>query len=99
MSGYSTFLDSVYCEEVFTIDPDELAEVQRLMAEDDGEWAGQLEETERAAMLEQFAFERSQERLSTVTTRHGPMLIKRECTHKGCGYRCNFDLRIGGIAV
>ncbi|HXG66558.1 MAG TPA: hypothetical protein VNO70_15770 [Blastocatellia bacterium] len=95
MSAYSNYLANVYCEEVFTIDPDEMAEVQRLMAED----ALPLEETERQALLEQFAFERRLERLATVTTKHGPMLIKRECAHKGCGYRCAKDERIGGIAV
>lgn len=60
---------------------------------------GELEATERAAALYQSAFERAQERQATVRTAAGPMLIKRECMHRDCGFRCLRDVRIGGIAV
>jgi hypothetical protein len=107
MSGYifDNFLCNIYSDELIAIDPDEFDEVQRLMADDDGwpayvEWANQLEETERAAALEQYAFERKQERLGTVSVNGSQILIKRDCNHSDCtSSQCKRAVRAGGIAI
>jgi hypothetical protein len=107
MSGYifDNFLCNIYSDELIIVDPDEIDEVQRLMAEDNdwlayAEWANQLEETERAAALEQFAFERKQERLGIDNVNGSPIFINRDCSHKECrSSRCSRELRLGGIAL
>jgi hypothetical protein len=107
VSGYifDNFLCNVYSDELVTIDLDEFDEVQRLMADDDGwlayaEWANQLEETERAAALEQFAFERKQEHLGMSDVNGSRVFINRDCTHEDChSSRCSREARLGGIAL
>jgi hypothetical protein len=68
MSTYydENFLCNSYSDELTLIDPEE---TNSLMAQDDGwqgyeQWSSRLEETERAAALEQYAFERRLERRS-----------------------------------
>lgn len=80
-------------------------ELAALLAEDESsraynEWANQLEETERAAALEQYAFERKQERLSTVNVNGSQILIRRDCNHSDCASsQCKRAVRLGGIAI
>ena len=64
--------------------------------EDKGEWAGYGEWSES---LEQSEFERELERRATVATSRGPMLIKSECAHRGCGFTCKESKREGGIEI
>lgn len=64
-------------------------ELAALLAEDESsraynEWANQLEETERAAALEQYAFESKQERLGAVSVSGSQILINRDCNHSDC---------------
>lgn len=107
MSGYifDNFLCNIYSDELITVEPSEFDEVQSLMAGDDGwcayaEWANQLEETERAAVLEQFTFECKQERLGTSDVNGNRIFINRDCSHKGClSSQCDREVRLGGIAL
>lgn len=108
MSSYylDNFLCNSYSDEHITVDPNEFDEVQRLMAEEEAswtaycEWANQLEETERAAALEQFAFESRQERLGTVRINGSQVLINRDCNHSDCrSSRCSREVRLVGIAI
>ena len=105
MSEYNKFLEHVYSDELTPDYLNDIDEVHRLMAEDEGwqdyrQWAGQLEETERASVLEQFAFDQKQERLAKVTFNGAQLLIKRDCAHKDCrSSRCSREVKLGGIAI
>ena len=104
MSAYifDNFLCNSYSDELTAIDQDE---INRLMAEDDdwracAEWADQLEATERADALDQFAFERKQERLGSVTVSGARIFINRDCNHADCRTsRCSREVRLMGVAI
>jgi hypothetical protein len=94
MTSIDAFSTKVYSEETYPVLETEYDEVTSLMATDfDGysEWS---------AALEQAEFEREQERLGTVSTQYGAMLLKRECTHKACTTtRCSKAQSYGGIQI
>jgi hypothetical protein len=103
---FFNFLCNSYSDEFITVDPHEYDEVQRLMAEEDSgwsaynEWASLLEPTEQAAALEQYAFERHQEQISTININGAPILINRDCNHSDCkSSRCSREVRLAGIAI
>jgi len=105
MSEYNKFLEHVYSDELTPNYLNYIDEVHRLMAEDDGwqsynQWASQLEETERNAVLEQLAFERKQERLARVNVNSVQLFINRDCNHKDCkSSRCSREIRLQGVAI
>ena len=96
MTFYHDAFDSqIQCEELFSTDPEELAEVMTLMAEPDPEWDGY---GEWSAELEQSAWAGAVE----VETENGAVLIKPQCDrtglHKDCSiYKCGRALREGGF--
>lgn len=104
MTSYydENFLCNSYSDELTAVDPEE---VNRLMVEDDGwqgycQWASQLEQTEQVAAIEQYAFERKQERIGKIQLNGVPALIKKVCEHPQCSYfKCERSLRIGGIEI
>jgi hypothetical protein len=61
MTYYDSFDCKINCEEVFTTDFSNLADVQDYQGYD--EWLDGLEPTERQAILEQQAFDKEQEKL------------------------------------
>ena len=89
MSGYNKFLEHVYSEEVFTVDPDEVEEINRIMGEDGyTEWSQELEQQ----LEEQQAWKGSKE--------FNGILIKKACEHATCNhFRCEKGLRLGGIEI
>ena len=91
---YDAFDCNRHSEEINTVDPDELNEVNRLMAEPEPEWEGYGVWSEE---VEAKAWEGAQ----PVATPHGEILIKKACEHKSCPHtHClRSDLRLGGIAV
>ena len=99
---FDNFLCNSYSDELTAIDQNE---INRLMAEDDGwlayaEWTAQLEATERAAALNQFAFERKQERLGSVNVSGARIFINRDCNHAECtSSRCSREVRLMGVAI
>jgi hypothetical protein len=96
MQEYSKFDSTVYSEEAFPFTEQEYDEVMSASAVDDTEWQGYAE---WSAELEQSEFERELERRATVATKNGPMLIKTECAHRGCGFTCKQAKREGGIEI
>jgi hypothetical protein len=94
MTSISKFDSEIYCEELFPFTEEEYSEVMAAPVED--EWAGY---SDWSAELEQAQFEANLEARATVQTADGPMLIKRECSHKECGFTCERDTRIGGISI
>jgi hypothetical protein len=95
MTSIDAFSTNVYSEETHPVSESEYDEVMSLMAS--GDFDGY---SEWSAALEQAEFEREQERLGTVSTQYGAMLLKRECTHKGCTTtRCSKAQTYGGIAI
>jgi hypothetical protein len=95
MTSIDAFSINVYSEELAAVTESEYDEVMSLMAS--GDFDGY---SEWSAALEQAEFEREQERLGTVSTQYGAMLLKRECTHKGCTTtRCSKAQTYGGIAI
>jgi hypothetical protein len=106
MSGYfdSNFLCNSYSEEISPVTEIEYDEVMRLIAEEDKEWqaysgwASQLEETERVAALEQYAFERKQERLGSTVVNGTRLLTNRECECCDSSH-CKQAIMIEGIAI
>lgn len=95
MQGYTKFDVEGYSEETYPFTEEEYAEVMAASLDDDkwegyGEWSAELEQSE---------FERSLEARATIATSRGPMLIKRECSHKECGFTCKKGQRIGGIEI
>jgi hypothetical protein len=97
MTRLPKYLSEVYSEEHYPSLPTE-EEYNEVIASslDDERWQGYSEWSDS---LEQSEFERELERRATVATRNGPMLIKAECAHKGCGFTCKRARRIGGIDV
>lgn len=87
------FLSNTYSEELFNVSEGDYDEVMAASAVDYEGYA------EWSAELEQAQFEASLEARATVQTANGPMLIKRECTHKDCGFTCKKGQRIGGIEI
>jgi hypothetical protein len=96
MTSIPNYHSECYSEDYYASLPteDEMAEVLAAPVED--EWAGYSEWSEA---LEQSAFDADLERRATVMTPNGAMLIKRECSHKDCGFTCKRGQRIGGIDV
>lgn len=95
MTSINEFESNVYSDELAAVSETEYDEVMNLMAADDfdgySEWS---------AALEQAEFEREQEKRGTVTTEYGAMLLKRDCSHKGClTTRCSQGATFGGIAI
>jgi hypothetical protein len=97
MQSIPNYLSEVYSEDQYASLPSE-SEYQEVLATslDDEKYAGY---SEWSAELEQSQFEASLEARATVQTANGPMLIKRECSHKECGFTCARDTRIGGISI
>ena len=89
MSGYNKFLEHVYSEEVFTVDPDEVEEINRMIAEEGyTEWSQEIEQE----LEEQQAWKGSKE--------FNGILIKKACEHTTCNhFRCEKGLRLGGIEI
>jgi hypothetical protein len=96
MQSIPNYLSEVYSEDYYASLPseDEMAEVLAAPVED--EWAGYAE---WSAELEQAQFDADLERRATVATKNGPVLIKTECAHRGCGFTCNRSTRLDGIDV
>ena len=98
MSGYNKFLERVYSEEVFTVDPNEVEAINRMMAEEGyTDWSADLD----AILLAQEEA-KAWEGAKPVTLDDGAqVLIKKACEHSKCPlYKCNrSDLRIGGIDI
>jgi hypothetical protein len=96
MQSINKFDVNVYSEEGYGFTEEEYNEVMAASAVEDekfegyGEWSESLEQAQFDAELEQRA---------TVQTANGPMLIKRECDHKACGFTCARDTKIGGISI
>jgi hypothetical protein len=95
-----------YSDEFIEVEPHEMEEVQRLIAEEQqalseyADYLNQLEETERQAALEQLAFEHKQEQLGTVRINDVAIFINPDCSHPDCkSSQCSRDVRIGGIAI
>ena len=83
MSEYIKFDSEIYSEEIFSVTESEYDEV---MADD---WDGY---SEWSTELEAKAWRGSKQ--------VGQLLIKKACEHSACGhFRCERDLRVGGIAV
>jgi hypothetical protein len=97
MTSISKFDSEVYSEESYPFTDEEYNEVMSASAvEDEGEWAGYGEWSQS---LEQSEFERELEQRAMVITTCGPMLIKSECAHRGCGFTCKQAEREGGIEI
>jgi hypothetical protein len=97
MTSISKFDSEVYSEELMAgISEAEYDEVMSASAVEDEKFEGYAE---WSAELEQAEFERELGQRATVITERGPMLIKSECAHKGCGFTCKRDTRIGGISI
>jgi hypothetical protein len=96
MTSISKFDSNVYSEESYPFTEDEYNEVMSASAVEDEAWQGY---SEWSAELEQSEFERELERRATVITERGPMLIKSECAHRGCGFTCKQAKREGGIEI
>jgi hypothetical protein len=94
MTSISKFDSEIHCEELFPFTEEEYSEVMATPVED--EWTGY---SEWSAEIEQSQFEANLEARATVQTANGLMLIKRECSHKDCGFTCSRDTRIGGISI
>jgi hypothetical protein len=95
MKSIDAFSANVYSEELAAVSESEYDEVMGLMAT--GDFDGY---SEWSAAVEQAEFEREQERLGTVSTQYGAMLLKRECTHKACTTtRCSRAQSYGGIQI
>jgi hypothetical protein len=94
MQAYSKFDVECYSEESYLFTEEEYSEVMAAPVED--EWAGY---SEWSAELEQSQFEAELERRATVMTPNGAMLLKRECSHKDCGFTCKRSRREGGIEI
>ena len=77
----SRFDTSIQCEEYFS---------------GYGDWSEELESDLRAAEMQSEEDQRI-ERENTRETEVGAILIKRECTHSGCGFHCKQAFRIGGF--
>ena len=95
MTSIPKFDSEIYSEELALVSETEYDEVMAAMAADDfdgySDWS---------AAIEQAEFEREQEKRGTVTTEYGPMLLKRDCAHKGClTTRCGQGATFGGIAI
>jgi hypothetical protein len=107
MIYYDPFDCKINCEELISVTPEEEAEINALIAqeneakEDFTTWLESLEESEREAFLEQQAFEKAIEQTSTVNSSQGEILIKRDCSHLECSQqsRCKREIRYGGIAI
>ena len=94
MTFYHDAFDSqIQCEELFNTDPEELAEVMTLMAEDNfegyGEWSAELEQSAWAGAVE-------------VETENGAVMVKPQCEriglHRNCtAYACKRAMREGGF--
>ena len=83
MSGYTKFDSEIYSEELYSLTESEYAEV---MADD---WQGY---SEWSTEIEANAWRGSKQ--------VGQLLIKKACEHKACGhFKCERDVRIGGIAI
>ena len=106
MSGYTKFDSEIYSEEIYPVSEQEYDEAMAASTvEDDGwrgygEWAASLEETERAAALEQYAYEHELERKVVANTPRGAILIKRDCNHRECrSSRCDREIQVQGVAI
>ena len=95
MQAYSKFDVEGYSEEAYPFTEEEYKEVIAASLDDD-KWEGYAE---WSAELEQAEFEASLEARATVQTANGPMLLKRECSHKECGFTCEKIKREGGIII
>jgi hypothetical protein len=95
MTSIPKFYSEIYSDELFPFTEEEYDEVMAASL-DDEKWEGY---GEWSADLEQSEFERQLEQRATVQTANGPMLIRSECAHKGCGFTCKRGQRIGGIDV
>jgi hypothetical protein len=93
MTSISKFDSEVYSEEGYNFTEEEYAEVMTASLDDYEGYA------EWSMEIEQSQFEATLEARATVNTPNGPQLIKRECSHKDCGYSCKRDTRIGGISI
>jgi hypothetical protein len=83
MSGYTKFDSEIYSEELHAVTESEYDEV---MADD---WQGY---PEWSSEVEADAWRGSKQ--------VGQLLIKKACEHPACGhFKCERDLRIGGIAI
>jgi hypothetical protein len=86
MTRISIFDTSVQCEEYFS---------------GYAEWSEELEESlegyDLAAQAKQCEEDARMERENTRKTEAGAILIKRQCTHSGCGFHCGQAFRIGGF--
>src|SRR5690349_10319044 len=107
MTYYDSFDCKINCEELISVTPEEEAEINALIAQENEAregftaWLETLEESERAAFLEQQAFEREIEQTSSINSSQGEILIKRDCSHLECSQqsRCKREIRYGGIAI
>jgi hypothetical protein len=96
MTNLNQFDLNVYSEELYAgVSESDYAEVMAADAVEDG-WQGY---SDWSAELEQAAFEQEQEKRATVNTSNGSMLIKRECSHRGCGFQCGKAESYAGIAI
>jgi hypothetical protein len=97
MTSIPNYLSEVYSEELFDVSESDYDEVMSASAvEDEAAWQGY---SEWSASLEQSEFERELEQRATVATSRGPMLIKSECAHRGCGFTCKQAKREGGMEI
>jgi hypothetical protein len=87
MNSISNFELNVYSEEIYSVDEQELDEVNAMIAQESdwqgyGEWSQELEQG------------------TIINTPHGEILINKECAHASCKTtRCERDVRVGGIAI
>jgi len=83
MSEYIKFDSEIYSEELYSLTESEYDEVMADDWQGYGEWSTELEAN---------AWRGSKQ--------VGDVIIKKACEHTACGhFRCERDLRIGGIAV
>ena len=95
MQSISKFDSEIHSEEAYPFTEEEYNEVMTASL-DDEKWEGY---GDWSVELEQSQFEANLDARATVQTANGPILIKRECSHKVCGFTCARDTRIGGISI
>jgi hypothetical protein len=88
MTSILNFESNVYSEELFSVTESDYNEVLQMIAEESTAFQGYGEWSQE---LEQGEI---------MKTSHGPILINRECAHRGCTTtRCSKGATYQGIAI